>query len=86
MALQAQSEGRSIMPRFEFALWILLGEMDQAFESFAAFRDKNRKFLDLEFVFSEEAREFRQDSRFADLAKEIGWQEYWQKFGGLDED
>jgi len=86
MALQAQREGRSIMPRFEFALWILFGGMDQAFETFAAFQDTTRQYLDLEFVFSEEAREFRQDSRFEQLAKEIGWQEYWQKFGGPDDD
>jgi len=85
MALQAQKEGSSILPRFKVPLWILFGGMDQAYETFAAFQDTNRQFLDLEFLFSEEAREFRQDSRFDDLADEIGWQEYWQKFGGPDE-
>jgi len=67
-------------------LWILLGEMDQAYETFAKFRDTNPQFLHLEFIFAAEAREFRQDSRFKKLAKEIGWQDYWQKFGGPDND
>jgi TolB-like protein/DNA-binding winged helix-turn-helix (wHTH) protein/tetratricopeptide (TPR) repeat protein len=86
MAQQAKNEGRSLMPRLEFGLWILLGDMDQAYETFANFRDTNPQFLHLEFIFTAEAREFRQDSRFKKLAKEIGWQDYWQKFGGPDND
>ena len=85
MAAQAQQEGQLLMPRFKFGLWILLGGMDQAFEAFDEFRDSNRQFLQLEFVFTEEAREFRSDSRFRKLAKEIGLQEYWETFGGPDE-
>ena len=74
------------MPRLEFGLWILVGGIDEAYETFTAFRDTTRQYLQLEFVFTEEAREFRQDPRFEKLAKEIGWQEYWQKFGGPDND
>jgi TolB-like protein/DNA-binding winged helix-turn-helix (wHTH) protein/tetratricopeptide (TPR) repeat protein len=86
MAMQAQKERRLVLPRLEFGLWILIGGIDQAYETFAAFRDSNRQFLQLEFVFTEDAREFRQDPRFAKLAKEIGWQEYWKAFGGPDND
>ena len=86
MAIQAQNEGQSLMPRFQFGLWILIGGMDQAYETFTEFRNTNRKFLQLELVFAEEGREFREDSRFDDLAEEIGWQDYWGKFGGPDED
>jgi len=86
LAMQAQKEGRPLMPRLEFGLWIMMGGIDQAYETFAAFRDTHRQFLQLEIVFTEETREFRQDSRFEQLAKEIGWQEYWKKFGGPDSD
>ncbi len=86
LAIQAAEEGQVIMPRLQFGLWILLGGLDQAYETFNVFRGTNSKFLELEFVFTEEAREFREDSRFDDLAEEIGWREYWQKFGGPDSD
>jgi TolB-like protein/DNA-binding winged helix-turn-helix (wHTH) protein len=86
LALQAQKEGRLIKPQLEFGLWILIGNMDQAYDTFTAFRGNQMQFLQLEFIFAEEGREFRQDSRFEKLAKEIGWQEYWQKFGGPDHD
>ena len=86
MARQAKAEGQLLMPRLEFGLWVLIGGMDEAYEVFAAFRNSSRQFLQLEFIFAEEGREFREDSRFDDLAEEIGWQEYWEKFGGPDED
>jgi len=86
MASQAQEEGHFTLPRLEFGLWVVIGGVDQAYETFATFRDSNRQFLQLEIVFTEEAREFRQDSRFEQLANEIGWQDYWQKFGGPDND
>jgi hypothetical protein len=44
------------------------------------------QYLQLEFLWSEEGREFRGDSRFDDLAREIGWQDYWETFGGPDSD
>lgn len=86
MARQAKAEGQLLMPRLEFGLWVLIGGMDEAYETFATFRNTHHQFLPLELVFAEEGREFREDSRFDDLAEEIGWQEYWEKFGGPDED
>jgi hypothetical protein len=73
------------MPRLEFGLWVLIGGMDEAYEAFATFRNTHPQFLQLELLFAEEGREFREDSRFDDLAEEIGWQEYWEKFGDPDE-
>ena len=46
-----------------------MGGMDQAYEAFEEFRESDRQFLQLEFVFTEEAREFRKDSRFTKLAR-----------------
>ena len=86
MAMQAKQEGNFSRPSIEFGLWIAIGGVDQAYETFNELRDNTPKFLRLEFLFAEEAREFRQDSRFEQLAEEIGWQEYWQTYGGPDSD
>jgi len=69
------------LPRLEFGLWILLGANDEAYRTFDAFRDTKRQYLQLEFVFTEEARPFREDPRFEELAREIGWRAYWDQYG-----
>jgi hypothetical protein len=71
---------------FEFALWITVGGIDQAYERFNALRKNHHQYLQMEFVFSEEGREFRQDSRFEQLTADIGLQEYWDIYGDPDTD
>jgi tetratricopeptide (TPR) repeat protein len=85
-AMQALEDGRFGLPRLEFGLWVLIGANDQAYESLAAIQFSARQYLQLEVVFIEEARDFRADSRFEKLSKDIGWQEYWKLYGGPDED
>ena len=77
---------REFHPWLEFGLWVLLGDMDRAYETFHTFSESMPQYLQLEFLWSEEGREFRRDSRFDDLAREIGWQDYWETFGGPDSD
>jgi len=84
MAMQAKQEGTFARPFIEFGLWIAIGGIDQAYETFYAWRYSAPQFLQLEFIFSEEGREFREDSRFEQLAEDIGWKEYWQTFGQPD--
>jgi len=84
MAIQAKQEGNFAIPFIEFGLWVAIGGIDQAYETFYAWRYSTPQFLQLEFLFSEEAREFREDSRFEQLAEDIGWKEYWQIYGGPD--
>jgi TolB-like protein len=86
LALQALEQGQSITPRLRFGLWVLIGAHDEAFETFEAFRETTPHYLQLEFVFAEEGREFRDDSRFKRLAREVGWREYWDTYGGPDPD
>ena len=85
MARQARSDDRVITPRLEFGLWILLGGRDEAYDAFYRLRGSNPQYLQLEFVFTEEAAEFRRDPRFDRLARDIGWRAYWDRFGGPDE-
>ena len=84
IAMQAKREGKFSRPSIEFGLWIAIGGVDQAYETFYALHDSYPHFLHLEFIFTDEAREFREDPRFEQLAKDIGWKEYWQTFGGPD--
>jgi len=84
VAREAMSHGRIITPRLEFGLWILLGGMDEAYSAFERLRGSNPQYLQLEFVFTDEAAEFRRDPRFKRLARDIGWQAYWDRFGGPD--
>ena len=42
------------------------------------------QYLQIEFIFTEEGKAFRQDSRFEQLSEDIGLQEYWDTYGGPD--
>ena len=86
MAMQAKQEGSFSRPFIEFSLWIAIGGIDQAYETFNALRENAPQHLKLEFLFAEEAREFREDPRFEQLAEDIGWHEYWEIYGGPDID
>jgi len=83
-AIQAKQEGSFSIPPIEFALWITVGGIDQAYETFNAMREIAPQYLQMEYVFSEESRGFRQDSRFEQLSEDIGLQEYWDTYGGPD--
>ncbi len=86
MAMLAKQEGSFSTPRVEFALWIAVGGIDQAYETFNAWQEIDPQYLQMEFVFSEEGREFRQDPRFKQLTADIGLQEYWDTYGAPDTD
>jgi len=86
MARLAKQEGRFSRPFIEFSLWIAIGDIDNAYQAFNALRDTSPNYLHLEFIFTREGTEFRQDPRFEQLTEDIGWQEYWQTYGGPDID
>ena len=85
-AIQAKQEGSFSMLPIEFGLWLVVGGTDQAYETFNVMREIAPQYLQIEFIFSEEGTEFRQDSRFEQLTEDIGLQEYWDSFGGPDAD
>jgi len=84
--IQAKKEENFSMPLIEFGLWIVAGGIDQAYETFNVYREIAPQYLQMELVFSEEGRAFREDSRFEQLTEDIGWQEYWDIYGGPDLD
>ena len=85
-AIKAKQDGSFSAPFIEFGLWIVVGGIDQAYATFNTLRDIAPQYLQMEFIFSEEGTEFRQDSRFEQLTEEIGLQEYWGIYGGPDDD
>ena len=85
-AIQAKQEGSFSMPSLEFGLWLLVGGIDQAYDTFNALQEIAPQYLHMEFIFSEEGTEFRQDPRFEQLTEDIGLQEYWDTYGGPDID
>ncbi len=85
-AIQAKQEGSFSMPRIEFGLWLLVGGIDQAYETFNVMQEIAPQYLQMEFIFGEEGTEFRQDSRFEQLTEDVGLQEYWDTYGGPDTD
>ncbi len=62
--IQAKQEESFSMPPIEFGLWLLVGGVDQAYETFNTMREIAPHYLQMEFIFSAEGAEFRQDSRF----------------------
>ncbi len=86
IAILAKQDGSFSIPPIEFGFWLVVGAVDQAYEAFDAMRDVTPQYLQMEFIFSEEGTEFRQDSRFKQLTEDIGLQEYWDTYGGPDTD
>ena len=66
-----------VPPRFQPPIWIFLKEYKQAADSFDQLI-QNRYDLDIEFLFSSEATEFRTTQEFQRLISNIGLQQYWQ--------
>jgi len=44
-----------------------------------------KKYVDFELLFSQEARDFRSSSEFSDLIEEFALEPYWENWRGPDE-
>jgi TolB-like protein/DNA-binding winged helix-turn-helix (wHTH) protein len=73
----------NVPPRMTLGMWLLLGEVDEAYRYIESSRDDPRN-LDVEFLFTAEAAAFRADPRFAALARSLGLQDYWDQYGPPD--
>ena len=69
--------------RVEFGIWMLLGQIDRAFDSVEKYRGQ-RQNIDMEFIFAAETRAFREHPRFAAFCKTNGFTDYWARYGAAD--
>lgn len=78
-------QGKMLALPLQMGFWILMEAMDQAFDIFHRFADTpNARHLYPEFMFSREAKKFRQDPRFRNLTRRMGLDTYWSQFGQPD--
>jgi len=85
LVTEAAKKGPLVVPQFIFGLWILIGGVDQAYETFNQFSGTpNSKHLYIQFLFAREGTAFREDARFRKLTKDIGLEAYWELFGEPD--
>ncbi|MFT5675420.1 MAG: hypothetical protein ACI808_001351, partial [Paraglaciecola sp.] len=63
-------------PRFQPPIWIFLKEYQRAANSFDELI-QSKYDLDIEFLFSSEAREFRNTEEFQRLMVIIGLEQFW---------
>jgi tetratricopeptide (TPR) repeat protein len=83
-AEQAVADGH-VAPRMQPGLWLYLGEPER---TYAAVQDlaNQKKYVDFEILFTEEAREFRGSSEFDELVEEFGLPPYWESWRGPDQE
>ncbi len=82
-AAEAAVERGDVFPRLQLGLWLYLDEAERAFAVVRQLSG-NKKFVDVELLFSEEARAFRASDEFAELAEEFGLDAYWENRRGPD--
>ena len=77
-AFEIAIDNRQVPARFQPPIWIFLKEYQKAANSFDVLI-QNKYDIDIEFLFSNEATEFRSTEEFERLTNIIGLQKYWQK-------
>jgi tetratricopeptide (TPR) repeat protein len=79
-ALARAEEAYDILPKYLFGAWVYLQEDERALAT--ALRLVNDPpSLNVEFIFSREARSLRTHPRFGELIRAIGLNRYWDQFG-----
>lgn len=80
---QLAIENRQVPPRFQPPIWIFLQDYQRAASSFDELI-QNKYDLDIEFLFSSEAKEFRDTEEFKHLIEIIGLDKFWLTNTNMD--
>jgi DNA-binding winged helix-turn-helix (wHTH) protein/TolB-like protein/tetratricopeptide (TPR) repeat protein len=83
-AAAAAVEAGMVQNALILPMWILLGDMDEAYASFYEMEDTPWD-LNLPFLYARESAGFRADPRFTKLANDIGLDVYWEHYGAPDD-
>jgi TolB-like protein/DNA-binding winged helix-turn-helix (wHTH) protein len=82
---QAAVERGDVFPRLQLGLWLYLDQPQRTLEVVRTY-SANKKYVDMELLFSEEGRAFRDSDEFSDLAQELGLDAYWKSWRGPDQE
>jgi len=73
-----------VLPRIHLGLWLYLDEPERVYTTVQEL-SAQKKYVDFELLFSQEARDFRSSSEFSDLIEEFALEPYWENWRGPDE-
>jgi len=79
-AVERAVKDHAISLRYQFGVWLYLGEGDKAMEVAHQLLAEHGEF-DVEFMFAREAAVLRKHSGFGALATSLGLDRYWDRYG-----
>ncbi len=79
-SLQTAIAKNQVPPHFQPGIWIYLQQYQKAASAFESLLQKKYE-LDIEFLFSVEAKGFRKSDEFKHLVETLGLQKYWLSTG-----
>jgi TolB-like protein/DNA-binding winged helix-turn-helix (wHTH) protein/Flp pilus assembly protein TadD len=82
-AAEAAVARGDVLPRLQLGLWLLLDQPERVYDTVISMSTQ-KKYVDMELLFTAEARAFRDSDEFADLAEEIGLEAFWEHWRGPD--
>jgi TolB-like protein len=72
-----------ILLRLQVGVWLALDQPEQVYEVVNRLKGQ-KKYLDFELLFSQEAEEFRGSDEFSRIVEETGLDAYWEHYQGPD--
>ncbi|HSD75563.1 MAG TPA: winged helix-turn-helix domain-containing tetratricopeptide repeat protein [Steroidobacteraceae bacterium] len=82
-AVAQATEQHSISLKYQYGVWLYLGEADRAIDAAMRLVDEPTDF-DVEFLFARETAPLRRHPRFGELITRIGLDRYWDRYGWPD--
>jgi len=72
-----------LIPHLEFGVWVIFEQWDRALATLQKY-SQNKKYLDIEVLFTRESQRFREDPIFEEVTELLGLDEFWQQSGQPD--
>jgi TolB-like protein/DNA-binding winged helix-turn-helix (wHTH) protein/Flp pilus assembly protein TadD len=82
---EAAVERGEVLPRLQLGLWLYLQQPEKAYDTILAL-SRQKKHIDMELLFTQEAASFRDSGEFSDLAENTGLEAFWENWRGPDPD
>jgi TolB-like protein/DNA-binding winged helix-turn-helix (wHTH) protein len=79
-AVAQATEHHSLSLKYQYGVWLYLGEADRAMDAAMRLADEPADFK-VEFLFARETASLRRHPRFGELITRIGLDRYWDRYG-----